>query len=177
MLGHEAGCASLSCPNVSEDALVVWLNRTTCRQAWSRRLVALAARWLAAVEIGLMAILALGGRRQAFIRMLAAVGIVYAASEAAGVAWPRLRPFARISGIEPLVEHASGRSFPSRHVASGLAMAAIGGGSHPTLGLVMSVVAWALGTTRVAAGLHYPSDVLGGAALGLGIGGLLRQRQ
>jgi membrane-associated phospholipid phosphatase len=38
----------------------------------------------------------------------------------------------------------------------------------------MSGVAWALGLSRVAAGLHYPIDVLGGALLGGVVGRLLR---
>jgi membrane-associated phospholipid phosphatase len=37
----------------------------------------------------------------------------------------------------------------------------------------MAIVAWLLGVSRIAAGLHYPSDVLAGAALGGAIGRLL----
>lgn len=129
------------------------------------------ARWLSYVEGGLMLVLALTGRHRSAIRMLVAVGAVYVASEALGVAWPRQRPLAgRATGVQPLLEHAPERSFPSRHVASALAMAAIGGTEHPKLGLLMSGVGWTLGLSRVAAGLHYPSDVLGGALLGVIVG-------
>jgi undecaprenyl-diphosphatase len=87
-----------------------------------------------------------------------------------GFVWPRQRPFARLAHVEALLKHDAARSFPSRHVASGLAMAAIGARAHPRLGTAMTLVAWLLGLSRVAAGLHYPSDVLGGAALGQLIG-------
>jgi undecaprenyl-diphosphatase len=97
--------------------------------------------------------------------MLLAVGIVYVACEGLGRLWPRERPFARLDGVCGLVPHAAGRSFPSRHVASGLAMAAIGGQAHPLLGHAMAGVAWLLGLSRVMAGVHYPSDVLCGALL------------
>ena len=70
--------------------------------------------------------------------------------------------------------HSAGRSFPSRHVASGLAMAWVAGRAHRRLGLAMAGVAWLLGLSRVAAGLHYPSDVLSGALLGSVVGRLLR---
>jgi membrane-associated phospholipid phosphatase len=56
-----------------------------------------------------------------------------------------------------------------------LAMAAIGGREHPGLGRTMTIVAWLLGASRVAAGLHYPSDVLAGALLGRVAGYLLGQ--
>jgi membrane-associated phospholipid phosphatase len=150
-----------------DDALVVWLNRLARRSDGPRTLIAASARWLASLEIALMVALALAGRRDSAVRMLAAVGLVYLASAALGLAWPRERPFTRLAEVTPLVLHTPGRSFPSRHVASGLAMAAIGGRAHPWLGAAMSMVAWALGMSRVAAGLHYPSDVLGGVALGL----------
>ena len=117
----------------------------------------------------------LGGRRRSAARMLAAVGLVYVVSEALGIVWRRERPFGELADVEGLVPHTVERSFPSRHVASGLAMAAIGGRAHPLLGLVMSAVAWLLGLSRVATGLHYPSDVLAGAVLGSVIGRLLRE--
>src|SRR5207253_11332489 len=111
------------------------------------------ARWLAGVEVGLMLLLVVGGRRGTALRMLGAVGGVYLACGLIGAAWPRQRPFARLPEVEPLLEHEPTRSFPSRHVASGVAMAAIGGRAHPRVGLAMSVVAWLLGVSRVAAGL------------------------
>ena len=117
-----------------------------------------------------MLLLALSGRRRSALRMLLAVGAVYAASELLGRVWPRPRPFERLSDVTPLASHSAGRSFPSRHVASGLAMAAVGGQEHPGLGPLMGGVAWLLGLSRIAAGLHYPTDVAAGAALGHLIG-------
>jgi membrane-associated phospholipid phosphatase len=38
----------------------------------------------------------------------------------------------------------------------------------------MAVLAGLLALGRVAAGLHYPSDILGGAALGCVVGGVFR---
>ncbi len=122
-----------------------------------------------------MASLAIGGRQNSAVRMLAAVALVYLTSEVLGALWQRQRPFARLSEVEALVPHPEQRSFPSRHVASGLAMAVIGRRAHPRLGLAMAAVASGLGVSRVAAGLHYPSDVVAGAVLGSAIGWLLRQ--
>jgi membrane-associated phospholipid phosphatase len=161
----------------ADDACVAALNTTVRASPALARLTARGATGLAGVEVALMGVLALGGGLRSAARMLAAVALVYLASEVLGAVWPRQRPFARLSTIEALVSHAGGRSFPSRHVASGLAMAAIGGGAHPRLGLGMAAVAWLLGVSRVAAGLHYPSDVLAGAALGSALGQLLSARR
>ena len=155
--------------------MVIWLNRLVRRRAATKVLVGEAAKRLAGVEVVLMLLLAIGGRRNSALRMLVAVGLVYVVSEGLGQAWTRQRPFARLAEVESLAPHAADRSFPSRHVASGLAMAAIGGAEHRRLGQVMSAVAWCLGISRVAAGLHYPSDLAAGAVLGSLIGHYLRQ--
>ena len=160
----------------ADDAAVAALNAAVRTSRTLCTLTSRGATGLAAVEVLLMGALALGGRRGAAARMLAAVAVVYLASELLGALWSRQRPFVRLSQVEALVSHAAERSFPSRHVASGLAMAAIGGRAHPRLGLAMATVAWLLGVSRVAAGLHYPSDVLAGAALGAAIGQLMSDR-
>jgi membrane-associated phospholipid phosphatase len=165
-----------SLPARVDDALTLWANTAARRQTWLRFMIGAFARWLAGIEIGLMLLLGLGGRRGDAVRMLAAVGVVYLTCDVLGGAWPRRRPFARLSGIEALAAHDAERSFPSRHVASGLAMAAIGGRAHPRLGAAMTLVAWVLGVSRVAAGLHYPSDVLVGAAIGGFVGSCFVRR-
>ncbi len=154
----------------ADAALAAQFNAAISPSRSARTLTSRLATGLAGVEVVLMGGLALGGGFRSAARMLTAVAVVYLASEALGTLWPRQRPFARLSRVEALVPHAGGRSFPSRHVASGLAMAAIGGGAHPRLGLCMCAVAWTLGGSRIAAGLHYPSDVLAGAVLGLAVG-------
>jgi undecaprenyl-diphosphatase len=160
-----------------DDAGVIWLNRAARSSPQACRAVSGVARGLAGVEIVLMALMALLGRRRSALRMVGAVGLVYVASEGFGAIWPRERPFARLADVEALAPHSPDRSFPSRHVASGLAMAAIGGDEHSALGALMMCVAWVLGISRVAAGVHYPSDVLAGAVLGTMIGVCARRRR
>ena len=149
----------------ADDKLVRALNGLARANSAVRIGTALCARWLSFVEIGLMLLLGATGRRSAAWQMLVAVASVYAACEFGGLVWRRRRPFERLDGISPLSAHAGGRSFPSRHVASGLAMAAIGKRAHPGLGALMEAIAWMLGLSRVMAGLHYPSDVISAAPL------------
>jgi undecaprenyl-diphosphatase len=128
--------------------------------------VGLAARWLAGLEVGLMLLLAARGRPRAMLRMLLAVSLVYVACDALALAWQRARPFETLSGVLQLAAHTPGRSFPSRHVASAVAMALLAPADRGRLAHVMLGVGWLLGVSRVAAGLHYPSDVAAGAILG-----------
>jgi undecaprenyl-diphosphatase len=157
-----------------DHGLALGLNALARRSALTRVVAGGLAEWLAVVEVVLMAALALGGRPRSALRMLAGVAVVYLASEVLGGAWRRGRPFARLGEVQALAPHAGGRSFPSRHVASGVAMATIASTAHPWLGASMACVALLLGLSRVAAGLHYPSDVLAGALIGRVIGRLLR---
>lgn len=140
----------------------------------ARRLVGGLARWLAAAEVGLLMGLAATGAWRAAPRVLASVGAVYTVTEAAGLVWRRARPFQQDSTIRVLVRHGGARSFPSRHVAAAVAMAEVARPSHPAIGTWMRLVAGLLAISRVAAGLHYPSDAMGGVVLGIAIGRLLR---
>jgi membrane-associated phospholipid phosphatase len=157
-----------------DAALAIALNALVRRSDVARTLAVGAATGLAGVEVALMGALAIAGRRRSAGRMLAAVGLVYLGSEVLGRVWQRERPFAHLGEVDGLVPHTARRSFPSRHVASGLAMAAIGQRAHPLLGTTMAAVAGLLGLSRVAAGLHYPSDIVAGALLGSLIGRVLR---
>lgn len=154
----------------ADDGLVCALNSTVRQSPAAASAVGRLAVWLAGVELLLMLALALAGRRDSAGRMLVAVGLVYLLSDALGAIWPRQRPFARLSTIKALAPHTPERSFPSRHVASALAMAAIGGRAHHRLGKAMALLGWVLGVSRMVAGLHYPSDLVGGALLGAAVG-------
>lgn len=143
------------------------LNQATRGSRGGQRIASQAAGGLASAEVAIMLVLAARGEFRTALRMLSAVATVYGATELIGLAWRRERPFAGLEQVEELLAHAPHRSFPSRHVASGLAMAAIARPEHPKVGQIMAAIACLLGLSRVAAGLHYPSDVLAGAALGL----------
>lgn len=131
---------------------------------------------LACVAIMLLAGLRRGAAgRLAVWRCLAAVATVYALVEAIGLLAERTRPFAADASVQPRVSHSAQRSFPSRHVASAVAMAVIVKPADSLLGHVLALLAAGLALGRVRAGLHYPSDVVAGAALGCVVGRALRR--
>lgn len=64
-------------------------------------------------------------------------------------------------------------SFPSGHTLNAFAMGSVIALSFPLLGPAVLAIATSVAASRVVLGLHFLSDVLVGAALGLGIGGFV----
>jgi undecaprenyl-diphosphatase len=76
----------------------------------------------------------------------------------------------------PLVPHLASPSFPSGHAATSFACAATLAAFVPRSGqIVLYVLAAGIAYSRVYVGVHYPLDVLAGAALGLGVATALRR--
>jgi len=136
---------------------------------------------LAKLHVALLGLLYLGsfvrGRSHRFglaVRMSAALGVTIGAVHVIGRCVVRARPFARHDGVTALIEHGSHRSFPSRHAACAATMAAVAAPTAPILGTLLGVTGVLLGVSRVYAGLHYPSDVVGGWLVGTAVGRLVR---
>jgi undecaprenyl-diphosphatase len=81
----------------------------------------------------------------------------------------RTRPFEAHHQIHPLyVVHSS--SFPAGHAATAFAAATLLSYLAPRLTPLFVGLAVAIGFSRVYVGVHYPTDVLGGAAIGALVG-------
>jgi undecaprenyl-diphosphatase len=75
---------------------------------------------------------------------------------------------------EPLVDLPSTSSFPSGHATVSFACATVLALAVPRLRVPLFVLAALIAFSRVYVGVHYPFDVLAGAALGVGIAIALR---
>lgn len=80
----------------------------------------------------------------------------------------RDRPFNAIIGIECLLQPPDKFSFPSGHTAAAFVMASLLASFFPFTAMTMFVWAMMVGLSRIYLGLHYPTDVLAGALLGIG---------
>lgn len=119
--------------------------------------------------------LALARRRDAAADVLGVGGAAWVLAQTNKRLVRRQRPY-EAHGVRRLVRPPTGSSFPSGHAACGVGIMAIaadhvrpGPGSALLHGLGAYVAA-----SRVYVGVHYPTDVLGGAGLGLLIAALWR---
>ncbi len=80
----------------------------------------------------------------------------------------RARPFDVLAGVRQLVD-AHGYSFPSSHAANTFAAGTFLALRFPRWRPVL-VIPVLVSYSRIYVGVHYPSDVLGGAVLGAGMG-------
>ncbi|MEZ4861421.1 MAG: phosphatase PAP2 family protein [Caldilineaceae bacterium] len=76
----------------------------------------------------------------------------------------------RPQGITPLIEMPASPSYPSEHAAAAGAAAAVLSYLFPDEADFFAAQAQAAGQSRLYAGVHYPSDVDAGLALGAGVG-------
>ena len=85
-------------------------------------------------------------------------------------AFGRPRPFQQIDAVQRGARVPDEFSFPSGHMAASCVMAVIIGSAFSALLLPLISLAVLIGTSRVYLGMHYPSDVLAGAVLGISAG-------
>lgn len=126
-----------------------------------------AALWHA---IGLAGVLLDRAERPRWWRAMAAVLVTQLVNTAVKGVFRRRRP--ALQDLPALVKVPTSLSFPSAHSSSSFAAARAYSALLPARPLYLAASVMAL--SRVYVGVHYPSDIAVGAALGLGIGSTAR---
>ena len=136
------------------------------------------------VWIALAPVVAILGKRDPFFGLALMAACVWSADLIAlGIkaAGGRPRPFETIPSVDTLVGATVGQSMPSGHAATSFAGAVIVTYLLRRAAPVAFLLAAAIAFSRIYVGVHYPSDVIAGAALGAFVSltalGLLRLRR
>lgn len=105
--------------------------------------------------------------RLASVSALVAAGIAMLANQVVAHVWDRPRPFAtHVATTHLLSAPSPDASFPSDHAAAAVAIAFCVLAFSRWAGAGFLVAATLIGLSRIALGLHYPSDVLAGTLVG-----------
>ena len=153
-----------------DRSLFLWINLDAQSPAALVSLAVVASRWLPAVGVaGLVLALLLGPRRwrRAVLSMAAAMALAWLGASLIkqGVTSPR--PFALGLGTDWL-GHSSSNGFPSSHasVATAFAVSALLSGWAPAARWALALAGLLVCWSRIAVGVHFPSDVMAAMLLG-----------
>jgi undecaprenyl-diphosphatase len=105
--------------------------------------------------------------KRASASALVAAAVAMLTNQVVSHAWERPRPYTAHPGADHLLAPASpDPSFPSDHAAAAFAIAVAVLLLSRRVGLPLLALAAFVAFSRVALGVHYPTDVLAGAAIG-----------
>jgi membrane-associated phospholipid phosphatase len=133
---------------------------------WVRRYSRLGEHGAVWLALGIGGAAVDGERQERWLRATACVGLAYLISTSIKLAIGRRRPV--VEDLPHLMATPTGLSFPSSHSTSSFAAAQAFGDLLPR-GPLLGVAA-AMAFSRLYLGVHYPSDVAAGAALGTALG-------
>ena len=136
------------------------------RARWVRRYSRLGEHGAIWLVLGATASVVDRRRRARWRRAALTVGASYLTSTAVKVAIGRQRPV--VEDLPQLMATPTGLSFPSSHSTSSFSAARAYGRLLPPALLYAAAVPMAM--SRLYLGVHYPSDILAGAALGTVLG-------
>lgn len=81
--------------------------------------------------------------------------------------FPRVRPSHYLEEVNFLLEQKESMSFPSGHTAFVFAISTVIYFYNRKIGIILFIISFLMGIARVITGMHWATDILGGAVVGV----------
>ncbi len=105
-------------------------------------------------------------KKKFFTLTLASSVLAFGIAKLLGAIFNNPRPFV-LDHVKPLITHAADNGFPSDHTLLAMTIASVVFVYNRKLGIVLAVISFAVGYSRVLAGVHHFIDIVG--AIGIAI--------
>ncbi len=161
--------------NALDLKLFYWLNSFSGINGWLDNIIIFAGKYTylsLIVIVALFLFLVFGKDRRRNILMVIealAAGIAsrFVVTEIIRYFYDKPRPFEVLSDIHQLLVRAPGGSFPSGHAAFFFALATTVFLYRSKWSILFLIAAFTIGVARVTGSIHWPSDILAGAVVGI----------
>jgi len=137
---------------------------------WTRGMSVFLARWTIYIDVFLAFVLITSKSRKdnhAVYEAAWSAALALTLTTLVAFAVGRMRPFLASPDVVLLIPPPLNNSFPSGHTATAVAIALAFFWARRDIGYPAFAVAAAVALGRIMAGVHYPSDILGGIFVGL----------
>jgi len=161
--------------NSIDAALFVFINSALANPVTDLIMPVVTNDWLLRILYGLAMLILLlrGDKRQRWIVAVSALVLLASDQLTAGLLKPvigRLRPCHSIDNVHLLINCSHAFAMPSAHAANAFGQAALFGIVWPNTRCYLYFLATTIALSRVFVGVHYPGDILAGAAIGVFLG-------
>ena len=143
------------------------VDRWTCLDAFG----IFFAKYLAYILVVLLFLILWRKKKAILQSLLAGVFARFGIVELIRLFWQRPRPFVE-NDVNLLLEH-NGAAFPSGHAAFFFALSTVVYHYNKKAGILFFVASFLISISRVFVGIHWPSDILAGAIVGIFAGWLV----
>lgn len=161
-----------------DTQLVLDAQRLMMSTPWSNALAVFFARWSIFLNLGFIFFLVFSRKktsRHAAYEAMWSIGIAFLLVALIASVVQRPRPFVFAeTGIASFIPPPTSTAFPSGHTSAAVAIAAALFRANPWIGFASTLVAALTAFGRIAAGVHYPTDILAGICVGLASFGIIR---
>ncbi len=126
--------------------------------------------WRIPIGVVWFALVIFGGKKGRITALLVVVILTLSDQLSSAVIKPwvnRVRPCFVVEGVRLLIDQSGSPSFPSSHAANMAAMATLFSVKYRRYTAVFISIAGLVAYSRIYVGVHYPSDLLGGALVGV----------